>query len=359
MRALWLLLLLATSSTVCAATMERVALSPDRRGFVLQRSGARFTPWGFNYDHDDAGVLLEDYWDRNWSAIKGDFAEMRSLGANVVRVHLQFGRFMETPTRPRARSLRLLSRLLAVAEQNRLYIDLTGLGCYHKADTPAWYDAMDEEGRWSAQCAFWKAVARTCARSPALFCYDLMNEPVVPGGKRDPGDWLGPPFAGSCFVQCISLDQAGRERPDIARKWIHTLASAIRSVDRTHLITVGMVDWSPDRPGLTSGFVPAKVAGDLDFLCVHLYPDTKRPEAVAETLRLFEVGKPVVIEETFPLACTMSEYSAFLAKEGRRAAGCISFYWGVLPRDLRKRPDLSSAVVAEAIDTFLAARPAP
>jgi len=34
---------------------------------------------------------------------------------------------------------------------------------------------------------------------------------------------------------------------------------------------VGLVDWSLDRPGLTSGFVPEKIAADLDFLCVHLY----------------------------------------------------------------------------------------
>ena len=29
---------------------------------VLADSGQRFVAWGFNYDHDDAGRLLEDYW---------------------------------------------------------------------------------------------------------------------------------------------------------------------------------------------------------------------------------------------------------------------------------------------------------
>ncbi len=44
------------------------------------------------------------------------------------------------------------------------------------------------------------------------------------------------------------------------------MVQAIRATDTRHLITVGMVDWSLDRPGLTSGFDPHKVAQSLDFL---------------------------------------------------------------------------------------------
>jgi hypothetical protein len=87
--------------------------------------------------------------------------------------------------------------------------------------------------------------------SPAIFCYDLMNELVVPGGRRKEGDWLGPPFAGKHFVQFVTLDQKERFRRDIARQWVHHLAVAIREKDKRHLITVGLVDWSLDRKGLT------------------------------------------------------------------------------------------------------------
>ena len=76
-----------------------------------------------------------------------------------------------------------------------------------------------------------------------------MNEPVVPGGKRKDGDWLGPAFGGKHFVQFITLDQKDRPRPDIARQWVQHLAAAIRKKDKRHLITVGLVDWSLDRPG--------------------------------------------------------------------------------------------------------------
>jgi hypothetical protein len=50
------------------------------------------------------------------------------------------------------------------------------------------------------------------------------------------------------------------------------------------LITVGLVDWSLDRPGLTSGLVPDKIVDDLDFLCVHLYPEKGKVEEALKTL---------------------------------------------------------------------------
>ena len=45
------------------------------------------------------------------------FQEMKSLGANVVRIHLQFGTFMESPTKPRQSSLDQLARLVKLAEE--------------------------------------------------------------------------------------------------------------------------------------------------------------------------------------------------------------------------------------------------
>ncbi|HJT75663.1 MAG TPA: cellulase family glycosylhydrolase, partial [Gemmataceae bacterium] len=266
------LALTGSAGPVRAAGLEWVRVSDDRKGFVLEPSGRPFVPWGFNYDHDARGRLLEDYWGAEWAKVEKDFRAMRKLGANVVRIHLQVARFLEGPDRPNGKDLDRLAQLVKLAEREGLYLDLTGLGCYHQADVPAWYDALSEEGRWGAQARFWEAVAGRCAGSPAVFCYDLMNEPVVPGGKRKPGEWLGPPFAGECFVQFITLDQRDRPRPDIARAWIHRLAAAVRKRDRRHLVTVGLVDWSLDRPSLTSGFVPAKIADDLDFISVHLYP---------------------------------------------------------------------------------------
>jgi hypothetical protein len=273
----------------------------------LAVDGQPFTPWGFNYDHDEHGELLEQYWHRDWNRVVEDFKKMKALGANVVRIHLQFGAFFKEPGKPQQENQKRLKGLLQVAEELELWLDITGLGCYFRKLVPSWYDRLSETERWEAQRQFWRAVASVCAESPAVFCYDLMNEPVVPGeaGRRE--DWLGPPFAGKYhFVQFVALDTRGRARRDIARAWTRTLVRTIREVDPNHLITVGLVPWSLPGPGLTSGFEPAAIAPELDFLAVHIYPTSHKLNEDLETVRRFsETGKPVVLEEIFPLGCTV------------------------------------------------------
>jgi len=277
---------------------------------------------------------------------------MKQLGANVVRVHLQFGRFMQSVTEAEPRALARLARLLTLAKRLRLRLDITGLACYHKRDVPDWYDALSEGQRWQAQARFWEAVARQCAGSPAVFCYDLMNEPVVPGGEGRRTDWLGPPFAGKHFVQFITLDKTGRAPPEIARAWIDQLTSAIRKYDRRTLITVGLVPWSLDRPGLHSGFVPSKIALSLDFLSVHLYPEKEKHSEDLETLRGFAVGKPVLIEETFPLNCDVEEFRRFLHASRPHAVGWLGFYWGRTPAECRASSDVRDALMLGWLEFF-------
>ncbi|HEY7159116.1 MAG TPA: cellulase family glycosylhydrolase [Gemmataceae bacterium] len=340
-----------------AGEMEWIRVGKDKRSFVLAKSGRRFVPWGFNYDRDARSRLLEDYWFDEWRKVEKDFAAMKKLGANVVRVHLQFGRFMDAADEANDKSLKQLERLVTLAERNGLYLDLTGLGCYHKKDVPGWYDALAEKERWAAQAHFWQAVAGRCAGSPAVFCYDLMNEPVVPGGKRKAGDWLGPEWAGKCYVQCIALDQNERPRADIARQWVKTLTTAIRKVDRRHLITVGLVDWSLDRPGLTSGFIPEKIAADLDFLSVHIYPKKGKIDEALKTLAGFAVGKPVLIEETFPLSCPIEELGEFFDGSKKTVAGWIGFYWGQSAEELRDAKTFGDVLTRQWLEFFVKRRP--
>jgi hypothetical protein len=145
-----------------------VQVSKDKKGFVLDPSGRPFVPWGFNYDHDEKGRLIEDYWEYEWLTVEADFGQMKKLGANVVWVHLQLGKFMDGPDKPNGKALDQLGKLVGLAERLRLYLDLTGLGCYHKKDVPVWYDKLSEKGRWDVQARFWQAVAGRCADSLAV-----------------------------------------------------------------------------------------------------------------------------------------------------------------------------------------------
>jgi Cellulase (glycosyl hydrolase family 5) len=336
-----------------AKDMEPIQVAKDKKTFVLADSGARFVPWGFNYDHDSDGRLIEDYWDGEWAKVEKAFADMHKMGANVVRIHLQVGKFMDAADKPNDKQLDRLGDLLTLAERERLYLDLTGLACYHKKDVPAWYDKLSETERWDAQARFWEAVAGRCAKSNAVFCYDLMNEPIVPGNKAAAGGWLpGQPFGDSYFVQFITLDPGDRTRQEIARQWIHRLTTAIRKQDNRHLITVGLVDWSLDRKGLTSGFVPDKVCDDLDFVCVHLYPQAKKVDEALDALKGFAVGKPVVIEETFPLSCSEEEFEEFIDKSDKIATGWIGFFWGQTPDDLKDAKTVGDALTRGWLQFF-------
>ncbi len=348
--------------TACATKpgrlrMEAIKVSADRSGFVSHPSGRPFVPWGFNYDHDENGRLLEDYWEAEWPKVEEDFREMKQLGANVVRVHFQFGRFMVSESQPNTNALAQFAKLLFLAEHTGLYLDVTGLGCYHKQDVPAWYDGLGEEQRWSAQANFWRAVARVGRGSPTIFCYDLMNEPVAPHSTGVGKEWLGPPFAGKHFVQWISREGKGRERSDVARAWIRQLVGAIREEDPEHLVTVGLVDWSLPRPGLDSAFHPQVIAPEIDFLCIHLYPEKGKVNGAVETLKLFNVGKPVVIEETFPLKCSATEFDEFFRKSRPHAAGWVGFYWGQTLEECRRSKEIPDAFMVHWLEWFQQARP--
>lgn len=317
--------------------LEPVRVAPGGRGFVLAPSGDPFVPWGVNYSTSKR--LIEDFWDDEWATVEQDFAEMKRLGANVVRVHLQFPKFMDAPDRPNAHALEQLGRLLKLAERMGLHLDLTGLACFRKEDVPGWYDALAEKDRWAAQARFWEAVAGVGAGSPAVFCYDLMNEPLAPPGWRKPGDgveWLAGKLGPFYFLQRISLDAAGRDRTDVAVAWVRAMKAAIRRKDKEHLITVGMLPSTPQW-GHFSGFVPAKVGPELDFVSVHIYPESKKQDEALATLKGFVVeGKPLVIEETFPLACSAAELRQFLLATRGTAHGWIGHYEGVTPEELEE-----------------------
>jgi hypothetical protein len=309
------------------AGLELIHVSADGRHFAGAESRKRFFAWGFNYDHDDSGRLLEDYWHQEWSTVVEDFKEMKALGANVVRIHPQLAKFMKTAKEPDEAALKQLVRMVRLAEETGLYLDITGLGCYHKQDVPKWYDALNEAERWEVQALFWEAIAKNCAESPAVFCYDLMNEPILPGEKKET-EWLAGEFGGKHFVQRISLDLAGRTRKQVARMWVDKLSAAIRKHDKHHMITVGVIPWAHTFPKARPLFYSKEVGENLDFVSVHFYPKKGEVQKALTALAVYDVGKPLVIEETSPLWCGQEEFEVFVDESLDIVDGYIGFYWG-------------------------------
>ena len=168
--------------------MDLIRVSKAGKNFHFSNSGMTFVPWGFNYDHDRTNRLLESYWNEEWNSVVSDFEEMKAMGANTVRIHLQVGRFMKSALELDPSALAQLARLLTLAEKTGLYLDITGLGCYDKKEVPPWYNDLGEAERWNVQARFWEAVAKACSQSAAVFCYDLMNEPILTEDKKN-RDW--------------------------------------------------------------------------------------------------------------------------------------------------------------------------
>jgi len=337
-----------------AGDLERIKVSEDRSHFVGEKSGQKVSIWGFNYDRDDQGRLLEDYWAEEWPTVAEDFREMKNLGANVVRVHLQLHRFMKDAQQPDEANLARLARLIKLAEETGVYLDLTGLGCYHKKEVPAWYQTLAETDRWEVQARFWKAIARVSPASPAIFCYDLMNEPILDGGKDDK-DWLpGEGLGGKHYVQRITIDRKGRTDQEIAKAWVESMTRAIRSVDGRSMITVGVIPWAQVFPGARPLFHSPEVGKTLDFVSIHLYPRAGKLEEDITALKVYQVGKPIVIEEFFPLSASFEETEAFMTRAKPIVAGWMSFYWGKTIEENEKKGDISGALVAGWLKRFRA-----
>lgn len=332
-------------------SLPRVRISDDGKTFVLADSGKPFVPWGFNYlgrfDH-----LAEDDWDtpEGWRRVEEDFREMRDLGANVVRWHLQFETFMDGPDRPDAAQLDRLKRLLGLAHKTGLYLDLTGLNCFRRDRIPAWYDALAEADRWKAQARFWEAVAETCAGDPAVFCYDLMNEPVIGEPKEGDHPWVGGELGGFFFVQRISNKPAGRDSKDIAEAWVKALVEAIRTRDKQTPVTVGVIPWAQVWPTAKPLFYSPQVARHLDFASVHFYPAAGKLDKDLAALAVYDVGKPLVVEETFPLSCSLADLDRFVDGAAGRVDGWIAHYFGSTPAEHRAGAKPAGEPVAEFLE---------
>ena len=319
-----------------ADPLDHIRVSDDRTHFVHAESAERFIVWGVNYDHDRAGRLLDEYWIDEWPTVVEDFGEMKALGANCVRIHLQLGMFLDAPDTPNAAALAQLEKLVQLSEDEGLYLDVTGLACYHKKNIPTWYDKLNEQDRWKAQAVFWEAIARTCKDSPAIFCYDLMNEPILPG-KEPESEWLAGELAGKYFVQRLALELKDRTREQVAEEWVNTMVDAIRKHDQRHMVTVGIIPWV--------------------FVFGGGKPDFHGPSEVGKALtalKAYNLGKPIVIEEMFPLSCGEEELIEFVRKSSDIADGWISFYWGAPAAQLRavKPPALADAITASWLDKF-------
>ena len=347
------LLLYLSICSLSLAELPSIEISKDGQSFITSK-GEPFVAWGVNYDHDErsgGGELLDEYWDTRWSTVVEDLKEIKALGANVVRIHLQVGRCMKSPTEADPTYLAKYRQLLLLCNELDLYLDVTGLACYHKSSIPEWFDALSEEERWHTQAVFWQAIAQTGTDQSCIFCYDLMNEPIVP--SKPETEWLTGALGGKYFVQRLTRNPHGRDRKEIARSWINKMVTAIHSADTNHLITLGVIPWALSFPKAKPFFYDPEVCENLDFTSVHFYPRAGGVDEALTALKKYDIGKPLVIEEIFPLKASLSETATFIEQSRPIVDGLISFYWGKTATEYEAEKDrIPSAIKAQWLRWF-------
>ena len=118
------------------------------------------------------------------------------------------------------------------------------------------------------------------------------------------------------------------------------------------MITVGVIPWALTFPGAEPLFHSPEVGGPLDFVSVHFYPRKGEVDAALDALKVYEVGKPLVVEEMFPLRCGFDEMETFIERSRQYVDGWISFYWGHTPEEYRQENDLGKAIIAGWLERF-------
>jgi endo-1,4-beta-mannosidase len=268
---------------------------------------------------------------------------MNKLGVNCARVFLTTGSFQPTVDTVNEDALRKLDKLVEIARASRIRLMLTGPDHWEGA-APYWRDdRFAGEQALKALEKFWTVVGGRYRGEPAIFAWDLLNEPHAPWfvEKWRPlwNTWLQSTYNNMDALKIAwgaelkptdkwgdvavpeNREDSGNTRlrdwqlfrEHIADEWVRRQAEAIRKVDPTHLITVGYIQWSyplfrGGKPDIYSAFNPRRQVRWLDFITMHFYPLMGEPVHSKESwdknltylqavLAYCHVGKPVVLGE--------------------------------------------------------------
>ncbi len=321
--------------------MPKIRVAANTRAFLTDQ-GRPFVPFGVTYYRPGTGWAPQVWKRFDPQATRADFARMKQLGINCVRVFLSYGSFYTDLGVLRPEGLASFDEFLSIAEASGIYVHPTGPD--HWEGPPRWNPvAVEDEQTLKALERFWELFAARYKNRSVIFAYDLKNEPEVGWNKRmQPGwnQWLESTYGSAEKVSAAwgltnipafgsipvppentpanehQLLDFQRFREQRADDWTRRQAKAIKSADPAALVTVGFIQWSvpallPGSVRYYAGFRPERQARFLDFLEIHFYPlargayDYQRWEDELANLAYLESvvrevarpGKPVILAE--------------------------------------------------------------
>ena len=334
-------------SMVCSAAehskMELIVVAPDGRCFAERDSGRPYIVFGTNYYDPHTGWAPKIWRQFDAEKVRVHFGLMSEIGVNCARVFLTAGSFQPNAETIDEQSLNKLDTLIKIARETDIRLLLTGPDHWEGYASYWRPDRFAGEVALRALERFWDVVGRRYRGEPAIFAWDLLNEPHLPWfiGEWRPlwNAWLQKTYGNWAALkvawgdELTESDQWGKvavpkNRPDLgnprlrdwqrfrehlADQWVRRQVEAIRSADPTHLITVGYIQWSyplirSGNPSRYSAFNPHRQTRWLDFMTIHFYPTLGGPFSSEENwvnnlaylqavLTYCHTGKPVVLGE--------------------------------------------------------------
>jgi endo-1,4-beta-mannosidase len=309
--------------------MELIVVRTDGKGFVEQSSGRQFVPFGTNYYDPHTGWAPKIWRQFDSNDVARHFEVMSGLGVNCARVFLTAATFQPNVNTIDEAALKKLDVLIAIARKSGIRLILTGPD-HWEGVPPYWKpDRFAGEQALQALESFWRTLGLRYRDEPAIFAWDLLNEPHMPWfveeWRRAWTRWLKAKYGSqeTGANAAVPEDKANRGDPrlldwqlfreHLADEWVRRQVEALRKADPTHLVTVGYIQWSyplvrTGNPSLYAAFNPRRQAQWLDFICVHFYPVLGGPFESQEVwdknlaylqtvLAYCHVGKPVVLGE--------------------------------------------------------------
>lgn len=325
------------------STIQLVVVAPDGQGFVERGTKRPYVPFGTNYYDPHTGWAPKIWRQFDTEKVRSHFQVMNKIGVNCARVFLTAGSFQPNADAVEEQALEKLDSLVQIARETGVRLVLTGPD--HWEGQPSYWrpDRFAGEAALGALERFWTVIGRRYRGEPAIFAWDLLNEPHLPwfleGWRPAWNSWLEHDYLDwhilkdAWGTELRATDRWGHvavpeDRPDVnsprlrywqrfrehlADEWVRRQVEAIRRADPTHLVTVGYIQWSyplirHGNPGRYSAFNPRRQARWLDFVTIHFYPTQGPPFASDENwarnlaylqtvLAYCHVGKPVVLAE--------------------------------------------------------------
>jgi endo-1,4-beta-mannosidase len=336
------LMLAVTQVAAADQPLPKVRIARDGRSFETE-AGKPFVPFGVTYYRPGTGWAPQVWKQFDAEATRKDFARMKELGINCVRVFLTYHSFYSEPGVLKSEGLEKFDQFLSIAETADIYVHPTGPD--HWEGPPNWSPVAVADQR-TLQYAeqFWKLFAARYRGRHVIFAYDLQNEPMI-DWQTDimPPQWnawlekrygtiekLAAAWGATNRLQFGTIPVPppkdalrNRELLDfqsfreyLADEWTRRQVGAIKSADPEALVTVGFLQTSVPSllwgsVGSYAAFRPERQAKFLDFLEIHFYPLARgayeyksEDDELANLAYLESVvrevarpGKPVVLAE--------------------------------------------------------------